>query len=61
MKIDPYYQRRNVAHGSQFLAKLNLCGYSQGFAGEGASNESAVVENGDFRLLYPLYLPNVHI
>jgi len=38
-----------------------LCGYSQGFAGEGASNESGVVVNGDFRFFRPLYLPNLYI
>jgi len=27
----------------------------------GASNENGVVENGDFRLFYPLFLPNLHI
>jgi len=32
--------------------------YSWGFAGEGASNESAVSENGDFRFFCSLYLPN---
>jgi len=32
-----------------------------GFASEGSSNESGVVENGDFRLFYPLYLPYIHI
>ena len=28
---------------------------------EGASNESGVVENGDFRLFHPLHLPNLHV
>ena len=33
-----------------------------GFAAKGASiNESAVVENGDFRFFRSLYLPNCHI
>ena len=32
-----------------------------GFAGDGASNESGVVENGDFRFFRSLYLPNLHI
>jgi len=31
-----------------------LCGYSQGFAGDGASNESGVVENGHFRFMRSL-------
>jgi len=28
---------------------FDLCGYSQGFSGEGASNDSGVIENVDFR------------
>ena len=32
-----------------------------GFAGEGASNESGVVQNGDFRLFCPLYRTNLHM
>jgi len=42
----------------------SLCGYSPGFAregSEGASNESGVVVNGDFRFFRSLYLPNLHI
>ena len=31
-----------------------MCRYSRGFAGEGASNESGVVENGDFRFIRSL-------
>ena len=34
---------------------------SVGFAREGASNESGVVVNGDFRFFRLLYLPNLHI
>ena len=48
-----------VAQGSQFLA-----GFMQIFAGfdrEGASNESGVVVNGDFRFFCSLYLRNLHI
>ena len=30
--------------------------YSEGFDGKGASNESGVLENSDFRLFYPQYL-----
>ena len=43
MKIDPYYQR-------QKCRPLTLVsgGYSQGFSGEGASNDSVVIENVDF-------------
>jgi len=31
-----------------------VCGSSQGFADQGASNESGVVKNGDFCLFYLL-------
>ena len=31
------------------------------FAGKGASNDSVVVQNGDFRFFRSLYLPNLHI
>jgi len=39
----------------------NLCGYSRGFARQGASNESEVIVNGDFRFFRSLYLLNLHI
>jgi len=42
MMIDPYCQRQNVAQGSLFLLKYGLCGYFQGVAGDGSSNESGV-------------------
>ena len=45
---------KNVAQGTLFLAVQDLCRYSRGFAGEGASNESGVVENGDFRFIRSL-------
>jgi len=32
-----------------------------GFAGEGASNKSGIVENSDFRFFHSLYLANFHI
>jgi len=38
--------------------------FIQIFAGvrwRGASNESGVVENGDFRLFHPLYFPDLYI
>ena len=43
------FSGENVAQGTQFLAVYGLCRYSRGFAGDGASNESVVVENDDFR------------
>ena len=39
---------------TQFLAVSGLCRYSRGFAGEGASNESVVVENVNFRFFRSL-------
>ena len=43
-----------VAQGTHFLAVYGSCRYSPGFPGEWASNESVVVENGDFRFFYSL-------
>ena len=54
-----YCQRQNCSPG--ILVYPSLCGYSRGFAREGASNESGVVVNGDFRFFRSLYLPNLHI
>ena len=56
-----------IIFGQKFRAYLKLtellrqCGYSRKFAEEGASNESGVIENGDFRFIRSLYLPNIHI
>jgi len=40
MTIDPYYQRQKCSPGIAFSTEVRLCGYSRGFAGEGASNDS---------------------
>jgi len=48
MKIDPYYQRRRYSPMTLVSGK-GLCGYSRGFPGEGASNDSGVIENVDFQ------------
>jgi len=62
MKIDPYYQRRKCSPGIAVSSKIRFMRiYSEGFAVEWALNESGVLENGDFRLFYPPYLPNLHI
>ena len=62
MKIDPYYQRQKCSPGILVSSKISvLCKYSRGFAGEGASDENGVVENGDFRFFRSLCLPNLHI
>jgi len=57
MKIDSYYQRQKCSPGILVSSKVS---FMQIFAG-GRSNESGVVENGDFRFFRSLYLPNLHI
>jgi len=50
MKMDLYYQqRRCIAQWLKILAIEGLCGHSLGFPGEGASNNSGIIENVDFR------------
>jgi len=56
-----YCQRQNCSPWILVSSNLDLCGYSRGFAGEGESNESVVVVNGDFRFFHSLYLLNLHI
>ena len=34
--------------------RVDLCGYSQGFSGDGASNDSEVIENVDFQGFWSL-------
>jgi len=34
---------------------IKLCGYSQGFSGEGASNDSGVIENVDFQRFWTAF------
>jgi len=45
MQIHPYYQRQKCSPGIAVSSEIKF-GYSQGFAGQGASNESGVVKNG---------------
>jgi len=45
-KIDPYYQR---LRSSEMTFDPGLCGYSRGFLGDEASNDSEVIENVDFQ------------
>ena len=52
-KIDPYYQRQKCSTGILVSSKIRVS-FMRGFAGEGASNESGVVENGDFRFFHSL-------
>jgi len=57
MKIDPYYLQQKCSPGILVSSKIS---FMRIFAGEEASNESGVVENGDFRFFRSL-LPNCNI
>ena len=61
MKIDPYYQRQKCSPGIADSSKIRFLRIFAGVRWRGASNESGVVKNGDFRLFYPLYIPNLHV
>jgi len=56
-----YCQGQNCSPGILVSRKQDLCGYSWGFVREGASDESGVVVNGDFRSFCSLYLLYLHI
>ena len=56
-----YCQRQNYSPGILVSSKVRFMWIFPGFASEGASNESGVVVNGDFRLFRSLHLPNLHI
>jgi len=45
MNLDPYYQRQNVGQWFYFLEIYDVCGYSLGFLGDWASNDSGVVDD----------------
>jgi len=47
-----YCQRRKCSTGNVVYGSISLCRYSS--PGEGAPNESVVVENGDFRFFHSL-------
>ena len=49
-----YCQRQKCSRKNVVPGNKSLCRYSREFAGEGASNESEVVENGDFRFIRSL-------
>ena len=57
MQVDPYCQREKYSEG--ILVSGGMCGYSQAFRGEGASNDSAVIEIGDFHCFRSLYVGNL--
>jgi len=61
MKIDPYYQRQTCSPGILVSSEVSFMRIFAGVRWTGASNESGVVENGDFRLFRYLYLPSLHI
>ena len=48
MKIDPYYQQQKCR--TLTLVSGDMCRCSQGFSGEGASNDSGIIENVDFHV-----------
>jgi len=50
----PILSEAKCSPGILISSKISFCGYSRGFAGKGASNESGVVENGDFRFFRSL-------
>jgi len=60
MKIDPYYQRQECSPRIAVSRRIRLVRIFPGVRWPGASNESGVVENENFRLFYPLYLPNLY-
>jgi len=56
-----YCQQQNCSPGILVSSEVWLCEYSRGFAGKLASNDSGVVQNGDFRFFRSPYRPNLHI
>jgi len=60
MKIDPYYQQKDSPE-ILVSSKISFMRIFAGVRWRGASNESGVVENGDFRFFRSLYFLNLHI
>ena len=58
MKIDPYYQRQKCSPGILVSSRVSFIRIFAGVHWGGASNESGVVENGDFRFSRLLYQLN---
>jgi len=48
MKIDPYYQRQKGRLLTLVSGDIKFVRIFAGFSGEGASNDSGVIENVDF-------------
>ena len=61
MNIDSYFQRQKCSPGLLVSSKVSVMRIFAGVRWRGASNESGVVVNGDFRFFRSLYLPNLHI
>ena len=57
--IDPYYQRQKCRPMNLVSRNIGLWGYSRGFLLAGASNESGVDDDGNFRLFEWLLLRNL--
>ena len=60
MKIDPYYQQQKCSPGILVSSKVSFMRLFMGFAGEGASNESGVFDNGDFCFFRSLFFELSH-
>ena len=60
MKIHLYFQRQKCSPGIAVSRKITFMRIFAGVRCWGGSNMSGVVENGDFGLFYPAYLPNLH-
>jgi len=54
MKIDPYYHRQKCSPGILVSSKVSVMQIFAGVRWRGASNESGVVENEDFRFIRSL-------
>ena len=53
-ELPMYRQRQKCSPGNIISGSIRFMQIFAGFAGEGASNESGVVENGDFRFIWSL-------
>jgi len=60
-ELSIHCQRQNCSPGILVSSKVRFMWIVAGVCWRGASNESGVVVNGDFRFFRSLYLPNLHI
>ena len=59
IKINPHYQQQRcspITLDSGNIRFMRICGYSRGFTGERASNDSGVIEHVDFQGFWTLRL-----